>query len=83
MRYNPNIYVGLSDDEVNLRKKEKLVNYNTEIKTASIPSIISKNVFTLFNLLNLVIAGFIFFVHSYKNLLFMGIVLCNTVISIR
>lgn len=82
VRYNPNIYVGLSDNEVRKRKEEKLINYDTEIKTASISSIIYKNVFTLFNLLNLVIASFIFFVHSYKNLLFMGIVFCNTIISI-
>ena len=82
MRYNPNVYVGLSDTEVKKRKEEKLVNYNTDIKTSSILSIIYKNVFTIFNLLNLVIAAFIFFVHSYKNLLFMGIVFCNTIISI-
>ena len=82
MRYNPNIYVGLSEDEVRKRKEEKLINYDTDIKTSSILSIIYKNVFTLFNLLNFVIATFIFFVHSYKNLLFMGIVFCNTIISI-
>ena len=82
MRYNPNIYVGLSDEQVKLRYEEGLVNYDTEIKTISIKKIIYKNVFTIFNLLNLGIAFCIFLVHSYKNLLFMGIVLCNTIISI-
>ncbi len=82
MRYNPNINIGLSDDQVKIRNEENLVNYDTEIKTSSIPNIIYKNVFTLFNLINLIIAFLIFFVHSYKNLLFMGIVLCNTIISI-
>lgn len=82
MRYNPDIYTGLSDKQVKLRKEQGLINYDTSIKTLSIPSIISKNVFTLFNLLNLVIASFIFFVGSYKNLLFLGIVFCNTIISI-
>ncbi len=82
MRYDPNIYVGLSDEQVKLRYEEGLVNYDTEIKTIRIKKIIYKNVFTIFNLLNLGIAFCIFLVHSYKNLLFMGIVLCNTIISI-
>ena len=82
MRYNPNIYVGLSDEQVRLRYEEGLVNYDTEIKTISIKKIIYKNVFTMFNLLNLGIALCIFLVHSYKNLLFLGIVFCNTIISI-
>ncbi len=82
MRYNPNIYVGLLDEQVKLRVEEKLVNYDTEIKTTSIKKIITKNFFTLFNLLNFLIALCIFLVHSYKNLLFLGIIFCNTVISI-
>ena len=82
MRYSPNIYVGLSDEQVRLRYEDGLVNYDTEIKTISIKKIIYKNVFTMFNLLNLGIALCIFLVHSYKNLLFLGIVFCNTIISI-
>ena len=39
MRYNPNIYVGLSDEQVKLRYEEGLVNYDTEIKTISIKKI--------------------------------------------
>ena len=53
MRYNPNIYVGLSDEQVRLRNEEGLVNYDTDIKTISIKKIIYKNVFTMFNLLNI------------------------------
>lgn len=82
MRYNPNIYVGLSDEQVSIRYKEGLVNYDTDIKTTSIEKIIYKNIFTIFNLLNFGIALCIFLVHSYKNLLFLGIVFCNTIISI-
>ena len=36
MRYNPNIYVGLTDEQVKIRQEEKLVNYDTDIKTISI-----------------------------------------------
>ena len=45
MRYNSNIYVGLSDEQVRLRYEEGLVNYDTEIKTISIKKIIYKNIF--------------------------------------
>ena len=70
MRYNSNIYVGLSDEQVSIRYQEGLVNYDTDIKTTSIKKIISKNVFTIFNLLNFGIALCIFLVHSYNNLLY-------------
>lgn len=81
-RYNPNIYIGLTKEEVKKRKKDNLVNHNTDIPTKSVSEIIYHNVFTLFNAINVIIALLILFVHSYKNLLFMGIVFCNTVISI-
>ena len=81
MQYNHNIN-GLTKKEVAKRIKEGKVNYDTEIKTLTIKDIIYKNIFTLFNFLNLIIAFFIFMVGSYKNLLFLGIVFCNTIISI-
>lgn len=81
-RYEPNIYIGLSDIEVNKRKEEKLVNFDTDVPTKSIKRIIYENIFTLFNLLNFSIALAILLVDSYKNLLFMGVVFCNTIISI-
>ena len=81
-RYNPDIHYGLNDTEINERIKNNLVNYDTDIKTKSIKTIILSNIFTLFNLLNFAIALAIFIVGSYKNLLFMGVVFCNTIISI-
>lgn len=82
MRYNPDIEVGLTNIQVTERINNKLVNYDTDIKTKSIKQIIIGNIFTLFNLLNFSIAVAIFIVGSYKNLLFMGVVFCNTIISI-
>ena len=81
-RLNPNIKRGLTDKEIEERIKNNLTNYDTEVKTKSIKQIILGNAFTLFNFLNFGIALAIFFVKSYKNLLFMGVVFCNTVISI-
>ncbi len=48
----------------------------------SVWKIITKNTFTLFNLVNLILALMVFFVGSYKNMLFIGIAIANTLISI-
>ena len=48
----------------------------------SIWKIIAKNTFTLFNLVNLVLALMVAFVGSYKNMLFITIAIANTLISI-
>ena len=80
-RFNPNLNEGLSSKQVKLRIEQGLTNKETTVPTKTIPRIIRDNVFTLFNLLNFLLALAIFAVGSYKNLLFMGIVLCNTLIS--
>ena len=82
IRYNPKIEDGLNQTQVNNRIKNGYVNYDTNIKTKSIGRIIIGNTFTLFNILNLCLGLLIFSVQSYKNLLFLGVVLCNTLISI-
>ncbi|MBR6034081.1 MAG: HAD-IC family P-type ATPase [Clostridia bacterium] len=80
-RYNPNIHDGLSSIEIEERKKEGLVNFDTTVPTKSIKAIIAGNVFTIFNLLNLILGVAVFFTGSYKNLLFLVIITCNTIIS--
>ena len=52
------------------------------MKTDSIFKIILKNTFTLFNLVNIILAAMVAFVGSYKNMLFIFIALANTLISI-
>lgn len=81
VRYKPNINHGLTDAQVSERKKNRLVNSDTTVKTKSIIEIIANNFFTLFNFLNLGLGLAIFLVGSYKNLLFLGVVICNTLIS--
>lgn len=80
-RYNPDYKTGLNYEQVNKRKEEKLINVDTTVKTKSIRSIIISNFFTLFNIMNFVLALLIFFVGAYKNLLFIIIVILNTLIS--
>ena len=81
-RLNPTIKEGLSNKQVKKRIEEG--NYNIEIKNSSktIKEIVISNIFTFFNLLNLVLAVLIIFVRSYKNALFMGIIIINTLIGI-
>ena len=80
-RFNPNLNEGLSSKQVKLRIEQGLTNKETSVPTKTIPRIIMDNIFTLFNFLNFGLALAIFAVGSYKNLLFMGIVFCNTLIS--
>ena len=82
IRYNSKINEGLSLEQVNYRIKNGDVNENCEVKTKSIHEIILFQIFTLFNILNFVLALCILYVKSYKNLLFLGVVFCNTLIGI-
>ena len=72
---------GLTSAEVEERKMQGLVNEDTTVPTKKIGTILKENFFTLFNFLNLFLAIIVFAVGSYKNMLFMGVVIINTVIS--
>lgn len=73
---------GLSSKEVKARIKEGKVNGNYVVKTKSISQIIFTNVFTLFNLVNAILAVSIFLTGSYKNMLFLGVVFWNIFIGV-
>lgn len=72
---------GLTNVEVEKRVKKGLVNYDTTTPSKSIKQILVENTFTLFNMINIVLAILVIVVGSYKNLLFLGVVICNTLIS--
>ena len=72
---------GLTNEEVKIRINKGLVNYDTTAPSKSIKQIFIENSFTLFNLINIILAALIVMVGSYKNLLFLGVVICNTLIS--
>lgn len=73
--------IGLTDEQVKQRQEKGLVNYDTTMPTKSIKKILYDNFFTLFNFLNLFLGIAVFLVGSYKNMLFLGIVIINTAIS--
>jgi cation-transporting ATPase E len=73
---------GLTDEEVKQRIKEGKVNIDESKPEKTFGSILIKNVFTLFNLINVILAISVFLVGSYKNMLFIGVVFFNTIIGI-
>lgn len=81
-RFNPNINIGLNSKQINKRINDKLVNYDVDVLTKSYKQIVYENIFTLFNFINLFLGLLIFFTGEYKNLLFLGVVFCNTFISL-
>lgn len=80
-RYQVNLKTGLTEEEVENRKRQGLVNYDTSVPTKTKSQIIKENVITWFNMLNLILGLAVFLVGSYKNLTFLGIIFCNTMIS--
>ena len=89
MEEKVDIKTGLTDSMVKERINKRLVNYNTQPSTKTIPEIIRSNVLTYFNFLNIflgaavLLAGIISnqFMYSLKNCLFVGVIFWNTVIS--
>ena len=73
---------GLSNREVSLRINQNKVNFDTTSPSKSIKQILFENIFTLFNFINIFLAILIIFVKEYKNILFLGVVISNTLISV-
>ena len=73
---------GLTSGEVAQRRAAGQVNLNVDVKTKSIKRICAENILSLFNLINFVLAAALLAVGSYKNMLFMGVIFCNTMIGI-
>ena len=73
---------GLTSQQVSQRISEGKVNVTSNIRTKSIGRIFRDNICTLFNAINLVLLVALAFVGSYKNMLFIGIMIANTTIGI-
>ena len=90
MNFKLDIDNGLSKEEVGERISRNLVNFDNQPKTKSVKQIIKSNVFTYFNFLNIFLGSAILIsgifsgrlLYSLKNCLFMGVIFCNTIISI-
>ena len=73
---------GLTNEQVQERIAEGKVNVNENPNTRTYKQIILENTLTFFNFLNITLLVLVLFVRSYKNSMFMGIILINTVIGI-
>lgn len=81
-RFEPTIHYGLTQQQVEQRIKEGLVNDNQKQYSKTYKQIFVNNIFTFFNILCLFVACALIFVKEYKNLMFMVILICNTIIGI-
>ncbi|MDR2074368.1 MAG: HAD-IC family P-type ATPase [Oscillospiraceae bacterium] len=73
---------GLSESEVCKRVSEGLYNFDSSPKPKPIGDVFKDNFFTLFNFVNLILAVMIIFTGSLRNLMFMAVVICNSLISL-
>ena len=74
--------LGLSNEEVLKRKEDGKVNYIPKAPSRTIWQIIRANLFTSFNAINLILATIIILAGSPKNSLFVGVIVCNTLIGV-
>ncbi len=82
VRYQTDREHGLSEEQIAERIEHKLTN-DTKIRTSnSYLSIVAKNVFTVFNLIWLLIATMLIVANAWGDMLFMVVVVANTAISI-
>ena len=82
--FSPSIEEGLSEEIVNKRKEDGLVNITVSPTNKSYTQIIFGNIFTFFNILMFAIAAVLVLIVGPKvvtNLMFLGIILCNLLIG--
>lgn len=75
------VEIGLTREEVRARAHQGLMNGEEDVKTQSVGQIVRKNVITPFNILNVILGALIISSGSFKNILFLGVMLCNTVVG--
>lgn len=81
-RLTPDPRAGLTPEQVSQRVQAGAVNIQPEGLTPSVGRIVVKNSLTLFNLINLFLAVVIILVGHPENILFFGVVICNTAMGI-
>ena len=80
--YTTDTNSGLSSAQVRERAQSGKINGDFNIPSKSIKQIFKDNCLTFFNFINIVLAAFVVAVGSFKNCLFLGVIICNTAIGI-
>lgn len=78
MEVNNANYIGLTNKEVINRKNKGQINSIEDTITKSYKEIFFTNTITFFNLINIVLLAMVLFVGSYKNSLFIFLIVINT-----
>ena len=73
---------GLSSTQVEALMRDGKDNQMPKSREGSVSAILCKQIFTLFNGLNLGLALLLFWVGSYRNMLFLGVVVSNTLVGV-
>lgn len=73
---------GLTQREAEEKIARGECNGSFSVRSKSVGRIFADNIFTLFNLINILLAVCVALVGAYRNMLFMGVILCNTAIGI-
>ena len=81
-RFDPSPEAGLNAAQAEARRREGLINTDSSVHTKSYIRILSDNLLTLFNIINVILACAILWVGAYKNAAFIGVVVCNVIIGI-
>lgn len=82
MIINEREYNGLTSKEVEERIDKGLINHVDNNHTKSIKQILKDNICTFFNFINIVLLAMVILVGSFKNSLFIFIIIINTVAGI-
>lgn len=77
-----NINTGLTPEQAAEKTARGENAGDASVKSKSVGRIFADNIFTLFNLINVIIAVLVFLVGAYRNMLFMGVIFCNIAIGI-
>ena len=77
---NPDL--GLTDEQVAERTARGLVNVTEKKGIRSTGQIIFSHTVTYFNFLNIFLGVLVFLTGQYKNMLFLGVIICNSIIGI-
>lgn len=80
MKINPK-WQSLTSKEAEILKKEGKSNTSLSSASKSVKQIIFSNLFTFYNMLNVVLAILVITTGSYRNMLFLGVVISNFLIG--
>ena len=81
-RFESDPMVGLTEEQVQYRQEQGLMNRSVESATKTTKDIVKENVFTYFNAIFLVLAALLITVGSFRDLTFLIVITANAVIGI-